>query len=146
MATAIASGALTEFIIVKAIGEGAVPATTAEIHEGNIVKAVFIEMWYSAGTADKTFEVALVKLPAGLNTPTVANLGAMTSYTNKKNVIEFHQGLGPTGGNQIAAFRHWIKIPKGKQRFGLNDELVLVTSAVGSVINVCGFATYKDYK
>ncbi len=131
--------------VVNAVAKGTAITTADQVDEGSTIKAVYVELWISGVTANLAVQACLVKRPASVSGPTFGDMAAMGTYPNKKNVFEYHQGLAPTGGNQMAIFRHWIKIPKGKQRFGLDDLLVIVTSALGTNINVCGFATYKEY-
>ncbi len=144
-AAVITSGAGHEIDVVTAIAKGVAPASADEVHEGDSVKAVYLEFWYSGVTADKTLACAFVKLPGGAASPTFAEMANMSAYVNKKNVLEFHQGLAPTGGNVVPMFRHWVKIPKGKQRMGLGDKLILKSVAVGTNVNICGVSTYKAY-
>ncbi len=143
--TSVASSAIIQIDLVKGITAGAVPASTAEVHEGNTVKAIFLEYWISTTGVDGTAIAGVLKLPGGLHAPTVSNFNNLQSYLNKKNIFELHEGLVPSEGNQIAVFRHWVKIPKGKQRIGLGDEITFNLSAVGTAVQVCGFSTYKDY-
>lgn len=117
----------------------------ADVRVGALVKAVYVEYWVDSATASKTVNAAIVKLPGGASAPTYAEMQNLSTYANKKNVLEFHQGLAPSGGNTIPLFRQWVLIPKGKQRFGLGDEIVFVISATGATMNTCGFATFKEY-
>ncbi len=48
--------------------------------------------------------------------------------------------------NSVALVRQWFKIPKGKQRFGLGDQLFVTAQSTGQDFQLCGFATYKEYK
>ncbi len=143
--TVVVSGSRTQFTLVDAIARGAAVSGSFEVTEGATVKAVYIELWIDGVTASKTVNACVLKRPASVSGPTAAQMSNMGSYPNKKNVLEFHQGLAPTEGNQMALFRHWIKIPKGKQRFGLDDLIVVIVNAVGTNVNVCGFCTFKEY-
>ncbi len=143
-------GLFTQNIAVAVVA----PATSNafDVEEGSIVKAVFIELWCAGagGTgADTQFSASVEKRPsdAPIMTPAQSlNLGA---YKNKKNILYFTQGVigAHVDGNQgVPLLRQWFKIPKGKQRMGLGDRIVLNIGTVGTGINRCGFMTYKEYR
>lgn len=146
VATGVASGGLLSVTIVSAIARGQAIANSFEVQEGAVIKAVFCEYWIKADNPNFTVAAAIVKRPANVAGPTAANLATMGGYANKKNVLEFHQGLAPSGDQVMALYRHWIKIPKGKQRFGLLDKLVVTLTFTGSAGDVCGFSTFKAYE
>ncbi len=54
--------------------------------------------------------------------------------------------MGDKFTNSVPLFRGWVKIPKGKQRFGLGDEFIVAFESVGEAAQLCGFSTYKEYK
>lgn len=116
-----------------------------DVRVGAVVKAIYLEVWVEGATVSTTVEVAFVKLPSGAAGPTFTDMANMGAYVNKKNVLEYHEGLMPTGGNIIPLFRGWVMIPKGKQRMGLGDDFVFTVAAVGADASVCGFATFKEY-
>ncbi len=80
---------------------------------------------------------------------TTASMAALHDYANKKNILFTAQGLlTPTDGGQVPVVRGWYKIPKGKQRFGLTDQLFVSirnNNATSIDINFCGLAIYKEY-
>ncbi len=121
-----------------------------DVLEGSLVKAVFLEYWVKSGATsgnDTKFQLALEKVPAGQAPLTFTQMNNMGSYPNKKNVLFFSQGvLGDLTTNSIPIVRNWFKIPKGKQRMGLADAIVVSISATGFDIDTCGFSTYKEYK
>ncbi len=124
-------------------------SSTDQVREGSIVKAVYIEFWVKsnadAGTETK-FQYALEKVPTGNDSLTFTQLNNLQAYDNKKNILYYSQGvLGDLTTGSIPVVRQWFKIPKGKQRFGLGDKLVMSLGATGSTINNCGFSTYKEY-
>ncbi len=125
-----------------------IPGTPdTEVRAGAIVKAVFVEMWVrSSGTSPGTVLVSLVKTPDG-QTINFTDHTALNDYANKKNVLYHTQGLvNDQDADAIPFVRQWFKIPKGKQRFGLGDQLRLAVSAQAPVdLVICGFATYKEY-
>ncbi len=144
--TGSASGALSNFILVDTIARGATVTAAAEVEEGAIIKACYVEFWVKADNPNFSVSVALLKRPANVTNVTAANLVNMGAYPNKKNVFEFHQGLVPSGDQTLAVFRGWYKIPKGKQRFGLGDKLSIALTFTGSAGDFCGFTTYKEYQ
>ncbi len=144
----VASGAREGVVLIDAT---AAPATsaTSDVKEGSIVKAAFIELWVksnaSAGT-DTKFQFQLEKVPAGQVGISFTQMNNLSAYDNKKNTLFYSQGvLGDLTTQAIPVVRQWFKIPKGKQRFGLGDRLIMNITATGAEINTCGFSTYKEY-
>ncbi len=135
--------------IVDAVGQASV-VDTSDVVEGSIVKAVFLEYWVrSTATAgnDAKFQFCLEKVVSGQSSITFAGMNNLMAYLNKKNVLFFSQGvIGDLTTQSIPVVRQWFKIPKGKQRFGLGDNLVVTISATGFALDSCGFSTYKEYK
>ncbi len=144
---AISTGTRTIDTIITAV-EGTVANLATEVVEGTSIKAVFVEMWLQNSANDGHQIVVLEKVANGQTGPNFAGMAALDSYTNKKNILFTHEGLSSNDGvgNPIPILRQWIKIPKGKQRFGLGDSLLLTISNPSSNnLNRCGFATYKEY-
>ncbi len=144
----VASGARRGVVLIDAT---AAPATSAveDVKEGAIIKAVFIESWVksnaSAGT-DTKFQFQIEKVPAGQVGVSFTQMNNLQTYDNKKNTLFFSQGvIGDLTTQAIPVVRQWFKIPKGKQRFGLGDRLIINVAATAAEINNCGFATYKEY-
>ncbi len=141
----IVAGAINNTIIVSGVSATTENAAS-EVREGAIVKAVFVEMWVR--TNDTAAGTALVTLSKNdqLNTPTFAEVVALDAWNNKKNVFYHTQGLTNDQDSTATPFiRQWFKIPKGKQRFGLGDRLILTIAAQALDQNICGFMTYKEY-
>ncbi len=134
-------------VFVNVIARGAAVATTADVFEGAIVKAIFIEMWIISNGLQTQFDLALYKAPAGAIAMTSTNLLNAGAYNNKKNILYFTQGLvgEEKTTNPMNVLKGWIKIPKGKQRFGLGDRLILSFTPTGVSTLSCGFGTFKDY-
>ncbi len=119
-----------------------------EVQEGNSIKAVFIELWLQNSSNLGEQIVTVCKDTNNELGPTFAEMAALHSYVNKKNILFTHQGLTTNDGvgNPMTPLRHWVKIPKGKQRFGLGDTLVLTIANVSANnLNVCGMTIYKEY-
>jgi len=123
---------------------------SSEIRSGAVVKAVFVELWMLSSASQPTFQVTTIeKIPADGSDPTSAQMSDLYTYSNKKNILRTSQGLvGDANSNPIPIFRDWIRIPKGKQRFGLDDRFVITVAARGESnndIEICGIAIYKEY-
>ncbi len=122
--------------------------TNSEVVEGSVIKAIFIEMWLQgAATSLSTFIVVVEKLTQGAGSITFSQATTLDAYANKKNVLFVSQGvLAPNQGNPTPVLRQWLKIPKGKQRFGLGDKLEISIISIGSNdILGCEFEVYKSY-
>ncbi len=139
----VASGAIAKFAIAVGLDTPSVPA---HVVTGSIISAVYIEMWIQTddaalGSSIVTFE----KVPGAGVDMTAAESAALNSYDNKKNVFFTQMGLTPNNVTYpMASVKGWFKIPKGKQRMGLDDRLSLNIHAQSNGLNFCGFAIYKE--
>ncbi len=130
--------------------EGA-PSAPQHISEGSLVKACYVEFWVSMDSASVvgSYTVALLKDPGGNAGMTTAQMAALHDYDNKKNILFTSQGLlTPSDGGQVPVLRGWYKIPKGKQRFGLGDQLKISlrnNNLAAIDINFCGLAIFKEF-
>ncbi len=118
-----------------------------EVEAGSVIKAVFIELWlYNDTDTEGNFIVTIEKASGDAPDPTFTNLTILNGYLNKKNILYTTEGLSSTNkGSPIPVIRSWVKIPKGKQRFGLGDKLKLsLASQTGGAVH-CGIAIYKEY-
>ncbi len=130
------------------------PATGAsnQVQEGSVVKALWVEMWFiNIGAAGSTtsFNLTIEKRPSSAAAMTFTNSTNLGSYLNKKNILYVTQGnIGATvvGSGAMPMFRQLIMIPKGKQRMGLGDDIVLNVNSVGADGQICGITTYKEYR
>ncbi len=149
--TAVASGAQVSIVVVDAT-QAPGNANTFDVTEGSIVKAIHLEYWiFSVGATGSTTQFVMVveKVPSNQTSVTVAQMLNLAAYPNKKNVLFTTQGVLPSfidGSGSIPIMRDWFKIPKGKQRMGFGDRFVVSMTAVGQTIDLCGLATYKEYK
>ncbi len=146
--SSIATGTILNVVVVDAIAKGAARSNTFDVEEGAIVKAVYVECWIksnaSAGSSAQqtTF---FEKIVSGQNTMTFTESSNIQSYENKKNILYSSQGvLGDLTTNAVPVIRQWIAIPKGKQRMGFSDRLVLSIAAVAE-LQQCGLFIYKEY-
>ncbi len=143
----VAAGAIDNFVIVNC-QQAHVAATPNEIREGSTVSAVYVEMWIqSDDTALGSSIVTLEKVPGagGTSTMTAAESAALDSYDNKKNILYTQQGLTPTSIQfPMATIKGWFKIPKGKQKFGIEDRIILNVHGQSNGLSACGFALFKE--
>ncbi len=144
-----ASGTARTVEIVQAVAQTAV-TNAGDVVEGSLVKTVYIEHWVksfaSAGT-DVKFQLVIEKLSTGAASITFTQMNNLMSYPNKKNILYTSQGvLGDLTTQSIPIVRQWFMIPKGKQRFGLDDTLVMTISATSAALQTCGLAIFKEWK
>ncbi len=145
----IASGAILSVVIVDAVPIGAARAATFNVEEGASIKAIFVEVWLKsnadAGLSNQ-FSLFLERLPSNLATMNFTESQNVQAYENKKNILYSTQGvLGDLTTQSVPVLRQWIAIPKGKQRFGDGDRIVLEIAAIGNVLQMCGIFIYKEY-
>ena len=141
------TGATAVFTPITAVASASANTNT-EVVEGARIKAIYMEMWLVADAVDNFFTAIVAKLPGGVGNITNADLVSLFDYDNKKNVFYTTQGLAPqeSASNPIPIYKGWIKIPKGKQRFGLGDRLQFgIASRGADNIHFCGFFLYKEY-
>ncbi len=127
-------------------------ANAFDVVQGSVIKAVYVELWFvgtgSTGTLT-SFNLTIEKTVGDQTDMTFTQSTNLGTYPNKKNILYTTQGNIGTfvdGTNPIPLFRAWIKIPKGKQRMGLGDNIMLNVNSVGSNSSICGFFTYKEYQ
>ncbi len=128
--------------------ESTVANLANEVPEGSVIKAIYIELWLQNTSNLGESIVTLCKdIRLGIG-PTFAEMASLFTYTNKKNVLFTHQGLTSNDGvsGPVRILQQWIKIPKGKQRMGLGDQLILsISNTSANDLNRCGIAIYKEY-
>ncbi len=118
-----------------------------EVEEGSTVKACYVELWIrAADTTGGSGQLVLYKKSSGQGTPSIVNMAALHDWNNKKNILFTQMGLfNDQDADAVAVMRGWYKIPKGKQRFGLGDELQITVFTPSIDLHICGFAIYKEY-
>ncbi len=145
----ISVGTVAQLECVQGVAQTAV-TNTADVVEGSVIKAVYIELWIlgqGATGIDTQITMAIYKNPAGLTKMTASDLANAMGYANKKNIFYFTQAVfGDKFTNSVPLFKGWIRLPKGKQRFGLGDQLICSVVSTEQAIQRCGFSTYKEYK
>ncbi len=142
----VATVSLVGISIIHSV-EGTVANAVDEVVEGATVKAVFVEMWLLDTANDGSFIVNLERIDALASAMNFTQSNALGTYKNKKNILYVTQGLSPNNGvgNPVPIIRQWFKIPKGKQRFGLDDKLRLnITNNGLNDLEFCGFFTFKE--
>ncbi len=124
-------------------------AVFQEVNEGAIISAVYVELWVTSDDAALGTTIWTLEKVPGLGAGPVMAAGdaaALQSYDNKKNI--FHTQMGLVGGNvgttPTNIVKGWFKIPKSKQRFGLEDRLISNLFAQGNGLQGCGIAIYKE--
>ncbi len=144
----IATGVVENNVVISAV-VSTVADVGLEVVEGSIVKACWVELWLQNEGTLGEFIAIIEKVPEGGNGATFANMANLFSYPNKKNVLYTTQGLTSNDGvsGPVNVMRQWFKIPKGKQRFGLGDRLVVSIANVSANDLVrCGIAIFKEYR
>jgi len=119
-----------------------------DVAVGSVIKAIYCEFWFTGASAQPpTMTVFLAKYPGGVAQIDATQIQDLNSWNNKNNILEMHQGIiGDSNANPVPMFRHWIKIPKGKQRFGISDRLILsIKAIITDDVEVCGISIFKVY-
>ncbi len=147
--TKVLTGTRRSMEVLDVVPQNAV-VNSEDVVEGSIVKAIYLELWLhsiaDAGT-DTKFQFVFEKVPSGATPITFTQMNNLMSYPNKKNVFFTSQGvMGDKTTSSVPVVRNWFKIPKGKQRMGAGDLLVMSLSATAFDIDTCGISTYKEYK
>ncbi len=118
-----------------------------EVQEGSQIKAVYVELWARAGsTTPSSGQMIIYKQPGSQADPSTVEMAALGNWVNKKNIFYTTMGLfNDQDADAIALYKGWLKIPKGKQRQGLEDSLKISVFTPTIDLQICGFATYKEY-
>ncbi len=145
--SAIAAGAASGVELIKAVAV-ANKNLVKEVTEGSIVSAIFVECWIRSQLDAGQGNVVLIveKTERDSTGATFAELIALNDYPNKKNILYTREGLTPseTLTMPVQFGPGWLKIPKGKQRFGLGDSLHLRIASQTEGVLFCGFNLYKE--
>ncbi len=145
----IANGVAVSTEIVQAVGQTAVTNTT-DVVEGSVVKTCYVELWIKSNAAaggNAKFQLILEKITENSVPITFTEMNNLMTYPNKKNILFSTQGvIGDLSTQSVPVMRDWYSIPKGKQRFGLGDELVVTVSATTADIRRCGLFIFKEWK
>ena len=138
------AGTVRNIQVIKAVAD---PSTSSEVRVGAVVKAVYVEIWLLSGSSQPgSVTVTLEKAIGSMSNMSFVESATLHDYSNKKNVLYVTQGLTPdSNGNPVPFMRQWFKIPKGKQRFGLEDRIMLNLSANLETLDSCGVLIFKEY-
>ncbi len=122
-----------------------------KVSEGSIIKAIHFEYWLIGKGASNTnvqFVMTIEKSPSGVADPAFSDMLNLGGYKNKKNILYTTQGIvgaNVDGSPVIPVIRDWLKVPKGKQRMGSSDRIIVTFASVEQILAVCGISTYKEY-
>ncbi len=141
----VTGGSVTNIAFVVAVSD--LPNTVAEVVEGAIIKAVYVEFWArSSSTTPSSGQCIIYKRTGDQSNPTATDMAALGNWDNKKNIFFTQMGLQNDQDTvALPLYKGWIKIPKSKQRFGLGDRIQISIFAATIDWVICGFATYKEY-
>ncbi len=123
-----------------------------KVSEGSLIKSIHYEYWILGSGADNTntqFVLTIEKSPSNAINPAFSDMLNLGGYANKKNILYTTQGVITTrnqGGAAIPIIRDWLLVPKGKQRMGQEDRILVSIASVETPLVICGMATYKEYK
>jgi len=145
----VATATVNNFEVAQAVAQTAV-ANSGDVVEGSVIKSVYIEIWLhslqSAGASCQQ-NFIIEKVPSGQTPATAVQMNNLMGYANKKNILYTSQGnLGDLNQMSMPVHRGWVKIPRGKQRFGLGDTLHVSFTPTGASVSICGFAIFKEWK
>ncbi len=123
-------------------------STPAKVHTGSTVGSIYLKVEAVATTSAALSNCYLIifKNPGGnLTIPTANTVGTNDNkrYVIHQEMIMFQQ---QTNSNPRTLFNGVIKIPKGYQRNGPNDILLLAILAPGVNINFCVQCHYKEFR
>ncbi len=143
----VALGTATTLEIANVV---AAPVNTnrEDVSEGSMIKSVHYEYWISGETGAATqFVLTIEKSPSNALNPTFADMLNLGGYANKKNILYTTQGIVVgTGAQSVPIIRDWLLVPKGKQRMGQEDRILVTIATVDTALSICGISTYKEYK
>ena len=142
----VTGGAVVVLSVAKAVEVGA-KDLVSEVEEGSSVKAIYVELWARAGsTTPSSGQMIIFKRQSDATNPTATEMAALGAWDNKRNIFYTTMGLfNDQDADAIALFKGWIKIPRGKQRMGLGDDINIAVFTPTIDLQICGFSTYKEY-
>ncbi len=126
-------------------------AATREVESGAKVHGIFLNVQIQGNQitsgAIPNIYMAVYKSKGG-NIPDI-NPASTGANADKSNII--HQEMGmfqsdSVDGNPKTLFKGVIVIPKGLQRFGIDDELVITVRSTAVNFKVCIQCIYKEFR
>ncbi len=146
------TGQILNQVLVDAVTVATEGANAFDVVEGAVVKAIHMDYWVHSDGATGTstqFNAILEKVQNGVVGATASQMLNLGAYPNKRNILwsfQGNMGAAVDGQGVIPFIQGWFKIPRGKQRFGLGDQLLLSLVSTGQTIEVCGQSVYKEYQ
>ncbi len=143
----VTAGAVLSIPLVDAKALSLVGTGAEEVRSGAVVKAVYVELWLRGqDTSAGSFVCIIQKCSADSNGATAGEMANLMDYNEKNNILFTSQGLvNHSMDSATPVYRAWVKIPKGKQRFGLGETLRWTVLAQTLDVNLCGVTIYKEY-
>jgi len=143
----VATGTVVSTALIVAKALSLVGIGAEEVRVGAVVKAIYIELWLRGqDTSAGSFVCIIQKCSADSNGATAVEMANLMDYNEKNNILFTSQGLvNHSLDSAIPVYRGWLKIPKGKQRFGLGETLRVTVLAQALDVNQCGCSIYKEY-
>jgi len=148
---AVALGTSTTLEIAETVA-APVDTNREKVSEGSLIKAVHFEYWLIGKGISNTntqFVMTIEKSPSNASNPAFSDMLNLGGYANKKNILYTTQGIvgaNVDGSPVIPVIRDWLKIPKGKQRMGQEDRILVTFATVEQQLQVCGMSIYKEYQ
>lgn len=139
----VAAGTTTTVVIANAVNDYA--GATADVPIGSKVSSVYLFFQIQPQAAQGQVDAYIAKFPSGIS-PLPAP-GATGGSPLRKFVLHEEKGIPGTfnNGSPPLTFRGVVKIPRGRQRFGEDDDLVIKVSC-STAYDFCMKAIYKFYQ
>ncbi len=135
----VGAGMTTTIVLATTVND--YTGVTGTVEVGSVIKWVYLfcQILPTAGTSNVDFYIA--KLPAGVVTPTP---GATGGTPGRKYILHEEKGIpgNAADGAYPLTFKGVIKIPRGRQRMGEDDRIVLLVRGA-DIYNQCSKAIYK---
>ncbi len=137
----VAAGTTTVVSLASVVNDYTGAVGTVET--GSKIKFIylFVQIISATGTANNDFYIQ--KSPFGVPFPTP---GATGGDTSRKYILHEEKGIpgNAADGAYPLTFKGVVKIPRGRQRFGEGDVLVLVLRGAVDIHNICVKSIYKS--
>ncbi len=137
-----------EEILVDATDAPVAATNPQEIENTSSINAVFLNVQVAATSTAALANVYMYVAKNPGNNLTMPNANAVGKSDNRRHVL--HQEMIMTEKNTTAIprtlFKGVIKIPRGKQRFGVDDRLSIFLLSPGTTYDYCIQCIYKEIK
>ncbi len=140
-ALTVSAGVITTVDLMTVVNDYAGGAI--EVPVGAVVRGVYLFFQIQPQTLKVAIEAYVAKVPPGLTLPVP---GATGGDSGRRFILHEEKGIpGPSNnGSPPSTFRGYVKLPRGRQRVGESDRLVLRVSSAGAY-DMCAKAIYKWY-